>query len=287
MDSGRLNIAIIIPCHNEQSFLRVCLDSFVNQTVLPNELIIVDDNSTDNTPIIAEEFSARYSWIRVVRKTSTNDHVPGKKVIDAFYFGLGHSKISYDLLGKFDADIILPKNYFERMTAHFGNNPRLGMCSGLLYIEQNEQWIYEPVANKSHIRGPIKLYTAQCFEKIGGLKHSIGWDTVDELIAQYHKFDVKTDSSLHVKHLRPTGKDYAKNKRLLQGEGLYKMRYGFALCFLASLKSAWNHRKPMILYYNLKGFLNAKRNQVDPIVSADEGKFIRQYRWKNIKNRLL
>lgn len=282
----QLSTTIVIPTHNEEENLSLCLDSFVSQTRPPDELIIVDDNSTDSTYEIARAYSEKHDWIHLVQNHSSELHVPGKKVVDAFYKGLSHSKIDYSFIGKFDADIILPDNYIETILGHFKANQELGLCSGLLFIEKNGKWVYEPISNKSHVRGPIKMYSAACFDKIGGLRASIGWDTLDELLVQYHGFSVLTDPSLEVKHMRPTGGSYSSNTTRLQGTALYKMRYGFLLCLIASLKMSWQRKKPAVLINNLQGYWRAQKDKVPFLVTEEEGSFIRKFRWTNIRAKL-
>ncbi len=75
--------------------------------------------------------------------------------------------------------------------------------------------------DKDHVRGAFKAYSKACFKAIGGLKCAMGWDTVDELLAQYHGFKIHTDDTLKVKHLRPTGKAYNKKAKGLQGKAMY------------------------------------------------------------------
>ncbi len=280
-----MRISIVIPVHNEAAFLKDCLDSFLAQTYLPNELIIVDDNSSDDTYSIALPYAQKYDWITVVRRKSTDEHIPGKKVVDAFNFGLSHAS-DYDLIGKFDADIVLPPNYFEVMLNHFQSNWKLGMCSGLLFVEKNGNWVYENIAKKDHIRGPIKLYHKACFVKIGGLRLGVGWDTVDVLLAKYHDFDTYTDASLQVKHLRPTGHGYSTKNFQAKGEALYKMRYGLILTKLTALKMAWHAKNPILYFQMLIGYLKATISQLQRFVSPEEGKFIRKHRWQGIKNQL-
>ena len=79
------------------------------------------------------------------------------------------------------------------------------MASGFCYIEKSNNWILENLTRRDHIRGGLKAYRKDCFTEIGKLKSSMGWDTVDELLAKYYKWDILTDDSLHVKHLKPTG----------------------------------------------------------------------------------
>ena len=281
-----MQICIIIPAHNEAQYICDCLYSFVHQTQPPEQLIVVDDNSNDATFELAVGFAKDHPWIKVVKHQSSTEHLPGEKVIRAFNFGLELTSNDYDLIGKFDADIVLPSNYFQQMRNHFKANGVLGMCSGLLYVEKKSQWIYENIANKSHVRGPIKLYYRQVFELMGGLRLGVGWDTVDTLLCQYHDFEIKTDESLIVKHLRPTGHGYTKKNYRSKGEALYKMRYGLPLAKLALLKMAWQTKNPKLYLQGIFGYLSASTNNLAQFVNPTEGKFIRKLRWKGVFSSL-
>ncbi|MEE1963826.1 glycosyltransferase [Allomuricauda taeanensis] len=278
-------ISIVIPAHNEAAYLKDCLDSFVGQTHLPNEVIVVDDNSSDDTFAIAQNFAQEFPWIKVLQRMSADEHIPGKKVVDTFNFGLQHTA-EFDLIGKFDADIILPPNYFESMVNLFQANWKLGMCSGLLFVQKGRDWVYENIADKTHIRGPIKLYHKACFNRIGGLRPGVGWDTVDTLLAKYHGFDTQTVPELKVKHLRPTGHGYSSKNYQAKGIALYKMRYGIVLTKVAALKMALLAKSPRLYFQTIFGFLKAWFQQSAFYVSKEEGKFIRSYRWKGIWSKI-
>ena len=114
----------------------------------------------------------------------------------------------------------------------------------------------------------------------------MGWDTVDELLAQYHNWKIKTDDSLRVKHLKPTGATYNKAARYKQGEAFYKLRYGFLITVIASLKLALLKKKPLLFIDYLGGYFKAKKNNVPFLISEEEGVFVRELRWKGIKRKL-
>lgn len=281
-----MNFYIVIPAHNEEEYIQKTLLSLANQTFLPKKIVVVDDHSTDKTSEIVDAFCKQHAFISLVKNTSSDEHLPGSKVVNAFYKGLETLDENYDVICKFDADLIFPENYLETIAKIFKNNPKCGMASGLLYIEKNNDWVYETISDKTHIRGPIKSYTKSCFQAIGGLKMSIGWDTVDVLLAQYHKYKTITDHQLHVKHLKPTGKIYSKKARFEQGKALYLMRYGWHLSTITAIKMALNKRSSSLFFDYLKGYVQAKKNNLPFLVSIDEGKFIRQLRWRRIKEKL-
>lgn len=279
---------IVIPARNEEKFIGQTLQSIVEQSFLPSEVIVVDDNSTDKTAEIVNEFSQKFPFIQLIHSgNQENKHEPGSKIIEAFYKGFDELKSDWDVITKLDADVILPKNYFEKIIHAFQINPKIGIAGGLVYIHKNDEWIYEKISNKKHIRGAIKSYSKSCFTKMGGIKKSIGWDTVDELLAQFYGFEIAVFSDLEVKLLKPTGNDYKKIHGKKTGSGFYKMDYGWAISWIAALKAAWNSKNPNLFFSISKGYFNSALSHDSKIVTKEEGKFIRAYRWRNILNRFV
>lgn len=273
---------IVIPAHNEQDYLRQTLESLVRQTLQPGKIVIVDDNSTDNTHLIAEEFTKKYDFIIGVKNNSSKNHSPGSKVINAFYKGFDLLDNDYDVICKFDADLIFPEHYLKTVSEIFENSNNCGIAGGHCYIQKETIWKLENLTSKNHIRGALKAYRKDCFEQIGGLKKSMGWDTVDELLAQFHGWKIYTDESLHVKHLKPTGAAYSGKKGKQQGIAFRKMRYGFLLTLIASAKLASKKNSPGYFLNCIQGYFASKP---DYLVSIEEGKFIRKLRWANIKGK--
>ena len=282
-----MKIYIVIPAHNEEKYLPSMLNSIVEQTMLPTKVVVVNDNSSDNSQTIIDSFTSKFHFISSVKLDSEKKHEPGSKVVKTFYKGLETLDDSYDIICKFDADLIFPKHYLEKLHYIFKENPKCGMAGGFCYIEENGDWSLENLTNKDHIRGALKSYTKECFQTIGGLKKSMGWDTVDELLAKFHGWKVITDSSLHVKHLKPTGKAYTKTSKYKQGEAFYRMRYGFVLTQIASAKLALKKNDFSFYFDCIRGFHKAKRKNLSFIVSEEEGEFIRKLRWEGIRNKIL
>lgn len=281
-----MNIYIVIPAHNEADFIGFTLESLVKQSLLPKKIVVVDDQSTDNTSKIVHSYAEKHPFISLVPTTSTNDHLPGSKVIKAFNKGLETLDEAYDIICKFDADLIFPEDYLEKIAAHFNADPAVGMAGGFNSIEVENEWKPENLTGKDHIRGALKAYRKECFEEIGGLKVAMGWDTVDELLAQYHGWKVKTNDSLLVKHLKPTGKNYNEASKYKQGEAFYRLRYGFVITAIASAKLALKKGKPILFKDYLFGFFKAKKEKRPFLISEEEGRFIRKLRWKNMRKRI-
>ena len=75
---------VIIPAHNEEAFIRLTLDSLCIQTLKPKKVIIVNDNSTDGTEKLIDEFVSKNDTFQKLNTFSSNEHMPVSKVINAF-----------------------------------------------------------------------------------------------------------------------------------------------------------------------------------------------------------
>jgi glycosyltransferase involved in cell wall biosynthesis len=282
-----MNYYIIIPAYNEEAFIALTLQSLVSQTILPKKVVVVNDNSNDKTAEIVLDFAKDNPFITLVNKTSEAVHLPGSKVIQAFQKGFETIDDQYDIIVKLDGDLILPTNYFETILTIFKKDPKIGMAGGFAYIEKNNEWILENLTDKDHIRGAFKAYRKECFQQIGHLKPAMGWDTVDELLSKFYGWKVVTDTSLIVKHLKPTGANYNKAARYKQGESFYTLGYGLFITTISSAKLAMMKKKPLLFFDYIKGFWKAKLSKTPLLVTKEQAKFIRNYRLQKMKQKLI
>ena len=280
-----MKIYIVIPAHNEAAFIGQTLESLSKQSLLPKKLVVVDDNSTDDTSLIVEQYKKDNAFISLIRNKSTLEHAPGSKVINAFYKGFYSLDDQFDIICKFDADLVFPENYLEKIAEHFENDNQAGMVGGFCSIKKGGKWQPENLTGKDHIRGALKAYRKHCFIQIGELKPAMGWDTADELLARFHGWKVITDENLLVKHLRPTGMNYFEHSGKKQGEAFYRLRYGGMLTWIASAKLAAMKMNPFAFLHYISGYYEAKRIKRPFLVSEEEGRFIRNLRWQNIRKK--
>lgn len=61
-------VSIVVPVYNVSQYLRVCIDSLINQTYPNCEIILVDDGSKDDSGEICDEYALKYSNINVLHK---------------------------------------------------------------------------------------------------------------------------------------------------------------------------------------------------------------------------
>lgn len=66
MNKGK--ISVIIPVYNVEKYLKKCVNSVIVQTYQDLQIILVDDGSTDSSPVICDEYAEKYSRIHVIHK---------------------------------------------------------------------------------------------------------------------------------------------------------------------------------------------------------------------------
>ena len=244
--------------------------------------MVVNDGSTDETKGIVERFIENHPVLHQFELLNLNEskHEPGAKVVRTFNKGLESQNLDeFDIIGKFDADIIFPPDYLEKVSEIYENNPKAGMVSGLVYIEQNGNWEFENLSSKNHVRGPIKSYRKDCLLRMKGLRPILGWDNIDVMLAEMNGYEVITIKELWVKHLRPTAYKYKQQKAEKLGEYFYNIGLNFPLAFISSAKSSLKNKSISEFFTTLKSFLKQKS---DRVLTVEEIAFIRQLRWRQM-----
>lgn len=66
-------VSVIIPIYNKEKYLRRCVDSVLAQTFQNLEMILVDDESTDQSGVIADEYAMRNNRIRVIHQKNKGE----------------------------------------------------------------------------------------------------------------------------------------------------------------------------------------------------------------------
>lgn len=282
-----MKFLIIIPTHNEEQHVLACLESLKNQTFQDFECVVVNDGSTDKTQQIVESFitnkilNSQFSILNL----SQSEHQPGAKVVRTFNKGLETQNLEeFDIVCKFDADIIFPENYLEKVNEVYQQNLKAGMVSGLVYIEKNGEWAFENLSSQNHVRGPIKSYRKELFQKMNGLRPVLGWDNIDVMLCKMHGYETITLKDVWVKHLRPTAYKYKSQKAKKLGEYFYNIGLSFPLVIISSGKSSFKNKSVSEFFITMKSYLGQKQPSV---LTSEEIAFIRQLRWKEMFNKFM
>ena len=121
-------ISIIVPAFNAEDTIEKAVNSILNQTIDIYEIIIVDDGSTDKTPIICDQYAEMNTSIRVI-------HTENRGVSAARNRGLLESRGEY--IGFVDSDDWLkPKMYETLLMTMVEQNADLVACGVIQVTEE-------------------------------------------------------------------------------------------------------------------------------------------------------
>lgn len=197
-----MKLSVVIPAYNEEKNIAKCLEYIVNQEEKADEIIVVDNNSTDKTGAIAKKYKAR------VIKELTQGMIPARNC--------GFNNAKHDIIARTDADTYVPRNWIKTIKENFRKNKNLvGLAGPASFYDfpihhklQHKQWQNKVIFAfiKSRIKhdtlyGPNMAILKNAWEKIkndicmdDGMVHE---DT--DLAIHLSKYgDIKVDSQLIV-----------------------------------------------------------------------------------------
>ena len=125
-----LNVSIIIPAWNEAERIRDCLLNATRQTIMPHEVLVVDNRSTDNTCAIVEQFIAEHpeAPVKLLHQNDEQGLIPTRN------FGLNAA--TGDVLGRFDADCMIRPDWVEVVSGIFTEDPAaMGATGPVMYYD--------------------------------------------------------------------------------------------------------------------------------------------------------
>jgi poly-beta-1,6-N-acetyl-D-glucosamine synthase len=192
-------VSVIVAAHNEAHNLVVLLTSLVNQSypVELYEIIIADDDSTDNSCDIVREFMARFPTVRLLEVKGRERVISPKK--NALTKAIAES--TGEIILTTDADCLVPQRWIESMVASFQDNTamvvgysrtKLPNWRKASFVQKFEHMdfvaIYLAMAGSYTIGksfaaiGQNLAYTREAFQKVGGfskISHMLSGDDVN------------------------------------------------------------------------------------------------------------
>jgi len=123
------SVSVIIPARNEAEVLPWTLESLMRQRYAGKwEVIVVDDRSTDETPVVLRELQATYENLRVVRITQQPQGSPKKRALAA-----GIAESDADVIFTTDADCQYDAHWLSSMVQHLTDS--VGVVAGLTIFD--------------------------------------------------------------------------------------------------------------------------------------------------------
>ncbi len=111
-----LSVSIVIPVYNDEDHLKKCLEAIAQQIIMPDEVIVVDNNSTDNSIEVARQFP----FVRVITE---------KKQGVLYARDTGFDAVESGIIGRIDADTQLPPDWIKQVLTIF-EQPEIAAVSG-------------------------------------------------------------------------------------------------------------------------------------------------------------
>lgn len=152
-------VSVIVPAYNCEKTIKRCIDSIINQTYKNIEIIIVDDGSTDNTPLICDEYNKCYEYIKVI-------HTENSGPSTARNIGISLSS-GYFITFVDSDDYVLPTIY-ETMVNNIANFDVL-MCNFHMFKDEDD---FNEIKQIKHSMGN-RGYDSEYIIKEGCLEQNI------------------------------------------------------------------------------------------------------------------
>ncbi len=117
-------VSVIVPVYKAEKYLNRCVDSIRNQTLEDIEIILVDDESPDNSPAICDEYAKTDSRIKVIHKKNAGAGMARNSALEIAtgeyvgftdaddYIDSGMFEELYNAAKKYDAQLVISGTRF-------------------------------------------------------------------------------------------------------------------------------------------------------------------------------
>ncbi len=118
-------VTVLIPAYNEAANIEATILSVMSGSAVPEQVIVIDDGSTDDTPLVLERIAKDYGErLQVIRRDNS-----GSK---AGALNSALPLVRHDIVIAIDADTIIGSDAVSYLAAHFGD-PQVGAVAGKVY----------------------------------------------------------------------------------------------------------------------------------------------------------
>jgi len=259
------NISVILPCRNEEKNIANTLEYLLNQSIKPNEVVIVDNASTDYTFEIISNIAKENNWTAYRREKNDERYL---SIVNSLKISSTYLKKDFDYLLVLDGDTLLEPKYFEKILKKFESEPNLGIAGGSLKSPDDSNIVFF-MKHTYNVFGSNRIYSKKCWFAINEGKdmksESVTWDTEHSVLAEAKGFVVKRFDDVFSESIRPTSNIIPTFTR---GNVYYQFGYGFVYSLLNSIIT--------FRFDYLRGYFSAKHQKLNQIGNKDLLKIIKK-----------
>lgn len=132
-----VKISVVIPLYNKQDLIHKCLNSVANQTYLPDEIIVVNDGSTDSSLEVVTSFSKQYYNLPIKIIDNINQGVSASR-------NCGISSALYPFVALLDADDEWDEAYLSCMIQLINDFPDASIYSSNHRVKDSDGNVFSP-----------------------------------------------------------------------------------------------------------------------------------------------
>ncbi|MCD7884206.1 MAG: glycosyltransferase [Lachnospiraceae bacterium] len=160
-----MKVSVIVPVYNGEKYLRECLDSICNQTLLDIEIICVDDGSTDSSLEILREYQSKDDRFQIY--TQENRYAGVAR-------NLGKSHATGEYLVFWDCDDFFDPQALEKLYQKAKSvDADVCVCGGNRYFESKQKsYPWPPYLN------PKKVPSGETFNRFNNQEHYLDFTNV-------------------------------------------------------------------------------------------------------------
>jgi glycosyltransferase involved in cell wall biosynthesis len=128
-----IKFSVVCPVHNSEAFILDTIGNIVNQSVQPDELILVDDGSTDRTRFLLEQFVSSYTGTVTIKLIFSVHKGPGA----ARNIGIQNCRNRW--IAFMDSDDSWEQQKLQRVASFIDTNPKCNIfCHGERFMMLNQ-----------------------------------------------------------------------------------------------------------------------------------------------------
>lgn len=242
--------------HNEAGNLPRLALSLLTQSSPPSRWIMVDTGSSDETLEIARRLCLRRPSLMLERIAGAGRPTRGGQVVDALHHALGMLPSDVEVVVKVDADVSFDQEHFETLLAHFQDDARLGMASGIRYEFERGRWRAQG-APATTVEAQVRAYRRACLASILPFERRMGFDVIDESTAVARGWRTGHFEELAFRHHRRMGARDGSRRAAWCAQGQIAHHVGYRWSYLLARTCFRATRDPSALFMCLS-FLYAK-----------------------------